>query len=111
METSQDKILREKLNIAIRRLVGQGIISSNRDIARDLKCAEPTVSQQRNGTKPLSLKFISRFEKRYNVSVAGVVIPAKGKATKVTDTNTKLLILIAKKLGVRDEEIEKALKV
>ena len=107
---SDNKILVLKLNEAIRRLKGQEIIKWDKDIARDLKYEPPTINQYKKGERDISQEFLSRFKKKYKIDIETILLPAKGKEPVINDVNTKLLILIAKKVGVPTSEINKALK-
>ena len=108
--TNDDKILCAKFNEAIRRLKAQGIIKYDKDMAHDLHYKQPTISQYKDGTYPLSHEFLSRFKKFYKIDIAKITLPIKGKEPLIHDTDTKLLILIANKLGIPKSEILKTLK-
>jgi transcriptional regulator with XRE-family HTH domain len=105
--TKEDQLTRDRLQAAFRKLKANNIIKYDKEVAEDLGYEQATVSQYKNGKHPASFEFITKFEKKYNIRLADMDINGKKQPE---DKATRLFMLIAKKIGITDAEIKKALK-
>src|SRR5436190_24210479 len=104
----EDKLNQQRLQAAVRLLKSKGIITRDSEIAESIAYTAATVSEYINGKKPVSYAFIKYFEDHYKIKFSEIKID--GQVDAPMDGQTRLLMMIAEKVGISKKDIMKVLK-
>ncbi|MEO6489728.1 MAG: hypothetical protein ABIO04_07310 [Ferruginibacter sp.] len=108
--TNNQKLLHRKLQATLLNFRIDGKFKRDVEFAESLGYKHSTVSVYLSGKAPISKLFLKRFENKFKFKLEDVILENTNTTKAPMEVNKKLLVLIAKKVGVSKNEIEKVIR-